>query len=350
MKWKFTAILLFISILRAVANPLPVPSVEISELQFRADGSWVLEIAVNPIAENSIGAIWIKTNSGESMIKDFEDDGFNKLLVIENNNLTVPLFINSLQDSVSIGIEWQDYVDWYSEPIIYGYPNSKIRTPKIGQSIAATLYYSYGTPYSITNSPTIGLQNDSTGMMGTIKGTIYDKNGLPLINMNNSFLEFVPNCGIGFYPQPDGSYSTRVYSCDYIDVWRFAYGRVGSSVVDFTPINFSMQPDSIVIRDIYLISDIVTGINEIKNNTESILKIYPQPIKQQLLNYEISIPIKSAETYLLFKNMNGQEIYRFLVTESKGVIILPENIKNGVYIVQLISNKKNYATTKLIAQ
>lgn len=88
-----------------------------------------------------------------------------------------------------------------SNPPTYsiGYPNSKIRTPKTGQSIAATPYYIYDA-YSITNLPTIGLENDTTGMLGTIKGVIYDKNGLPLVNMNHKFLEFVPNCGIGFYP------------------------------------------------------------------------------------------------------------------------------------------------------
>jgi len=352
MKRNFVTILLFISILGAVANPLPVPSVEISELQFRTDGSWILEIAVGSIGKNSIGAIWIKSNLGESKLAHFEDDGSYKLLVVENDDMTTPLIINPLQDNVSVGWIWNPINEgeqWYSEALTYGYPNSKIRTPKTDQSIAA-VYYSYSVPYSITKSPTIGLANDTTGMMGTIKGVIYDKNGLPLVNMSHKFLEFVPNCGIGFYPQPDGSYFTRCYSHDYIDVWRLGYNYEGGRVVDITPISFSMQPDSVVIRDIYLTGEILVGINEINsNNPESILKIYPQPI-QQSFNYEISIPIKSFETYMIFSNINGQEIYRFSVAENKGVIVLPENMKTGSYIVQLISNKKNYATTKLIVQ
>ena len=97
-----------------------------------------------------------------------------------------------------------------------------------------------------------------------------------------------------------------------------------------------MQPDSVVIQDIYLSDTIITtGIKEIDNNSESIFKIFPQPVEQQLLNYEIAIPIKSVETYLLFRNINGQELYRFLVTENKGMIVLPENITKGLYIVQL---------------
>ena len=53
---------------------------------------------------------------------------------------------------------------------------------------------------------------------------------------------------------------------------------------------------------------------------------------------------------MIFRNANGQEIHRFLVTENEGKIVLPESIRNGFYLVQLISNGKNYATTKLIVQ
>jgi len=347
MKRLFLPILLFISILRTVANPLPVPFVEISELQFRADGSWVLEIAVSPVGANSIGAIWIKSNSGESTIKNFVDDGSYKLLVVENDNLTTPLTISSTQDNVSVGWAFTDEVEgWYSEPLTYGYTNSNIRTPKIGQSIA-----SYGFLFSITKSPGIGLANDTTGMLGTIKGTIYDKNGLPLSDRNDVCISFCSLGGFWFYPQSDGTYSTRYYSRDYNNenLLQYKYGD-GYRRIDITPFSFSMQPDSVIIRDIYLIGEIATGIDEINSSAESVLKIYPQPIKQQLLNYEISIPVKSAETYMIFRNMNGQEMYRFSVTENKGVIALPENIKYGSYIVQLISNRKNYATAKLIVQ
>lgn len=56
-------------------------------------------------------------------------------------------------------------------------------------------------------------------------------------------------------------------------------------MVGITPINFSMQPDSVVVRDINLTGDIIAGIDEINSNVESILKIYPQPVKQQCFNY-----------------------------------------------------------------
>jgi hypothetical protein len=350
MKRFILPILLFFSILRAVANPLPSPWIEISELQFRADGSWILEIAVSPVNGYPIEAIWIKSNSGESKLKHFEDDGSYKLLVVENDDLTTPLTINPIQDNVNVGLGTEEVGGEYFVTLTYGYPSSKgysnVRTPKTGQSIAAI-----GALYSITKSPTIGFANDTTGMMGTIKGVIYDKNGLPLPNMSDRGLIFDRD-GYFFYTQSDdGSYSTRYYSRDNEEVWRlrYRYENVYRSV-DITPINFSMQPDSVVIRDIYLTGDIYVGINEINSNMESVLKIYPQPVKQQSLNYEISIPVKSSETYLIFRNMDGQEIYRFSVTENKGVITLPENIKNGSYIVQLISNRKNYATAKIIVQ
>ena len=346
MKRFFVIILLFFSILKAVANPIPVPYVEISELQFRADGSWMLEIAVFSVGVYSIEAIWIKSNSGESKLKYFEDDGSYKLLVVESSDMATPLAFNSIQDSISVtlGTEDQGWWGWWwdSETLTYGYPNSEIRTPKTGQSIAY-----YGWLFSITKSPTIGLENDTTGMMGTIRGIVYDVNGLPLSTMSDRGLIF-GSWGFSFYPQSDGSYSTRYYSRDNEKVTHLRYDN-GSRSVGITPIGFSLQPDSVVIRNLYLTDEIFVGINEINNNTESILKIYPQPIKQQF-NYEISIPIKSVETYMIFRNINGQELYRFLVTENNGVITLPDNIKAGFYILQLISNKKNYATTKLIVQ
>jgi len=353
MKRKIVTILLFISILRAIANPLPVPRVEISELQFRADGSWILEIAVNSLWKGSIGAIWIKSNAGESKLTNFEDDGSYKLLVVENDNLTTPLIINPLQDNISvlcdpIGVDELEW--WYAKPLTYGYPNSKIRTPKTGQSIA---FHSQKGVYSITKLPSIGLENDTTGMMGTIKGIIYDKNGLPLVYKNNNGLLFGGAGTFIFHPQIDGSYSTRYYSRDNDDVFRLYYKIDYDGTwydARIVTISISLQPDSVIIRDIYLIEDIPAGIDEINSDVESIFKIYPHPIKQQSLNYEISIPIKSLETYIIFRNINGQEIYRFLVIENKGVVVLPEYIKNGSYIVQLVSNKKNYATTKLIIQ
>jgi len=348
MKRHLIFFLLFISIVRTEANPIPIPDAVISELQFRTDGSWILEIAILPVDNIPIEAIWIKSNSGESKLKHFIDDGAEKLLVVENDDLETPLTINFLQDNVVVMLIW-DWDTRVSPLLSFGYSNSKIRTPKIGQSIAS---FYYGYYFSITKSPTIGFPNDTTGMMGTIKGMIYDKDGLPLINMNNIGLVFEESYGLDFfYLQPDGSYSTRYYSYDYINKsrLRYRYGDVFLSV-NITPIMFSMQPDSVVIQDIYLTGTIITtGINEI-NNMESVLKIYPQPVTQQLLNYEIAIPIKSLETYMIFRNINGQEIYRFLVTENKGTIVLPEAIKRGYYIVQLISNKRNYATSKLIIQ
>ena len=351
MKLKFVAILLFIGIIRMEANPIREPWVEFSELQFREDGSWILEISVFSeewlATEYPIEEIWIKSNSGESKLKEFVDDGSNKVLVIENDDLINPLTINPTQDNVSVGyVNRRSSEVIYCEPAIYGFSNSKIRTPKNDQSIAS-LIVDLGL-YSITKSPSIGFENDTTGMMGIVKGIIYDKDGLPL---NSDMIFNFHYWGYNtFFIQPDGSYSTRFYSNDFINVGRLGYSYKNSyKLVDITPFTFSMQPDSVVICDIYLTEDILAGINEI-NNGESILKIYPQPVKLHSFNYEVSIPIKSLETYLVIRNITGQEICKFSVKENKGTIILPENIKTGSYILQLISNKKNYVTTKLIVQ
>ena len=353
---KYVIILgLFISMIRTEANPLPDYTIVISELQFRADGSWILEIEI-PTKEGyyafiEIEEIWIKSNSGESKIKNFIDNSAYQLFVVESDSLETPLFINPLQDIVRLFGTVSSY------PLIYGYPNSQIRTPKEGQSIASIGGYGL---YSITNSPTIGRENDITGMLGTVKGVLYDTNGLPLINMDNmhftlGYEEFI----FLFSPQSDGSYSARSYSYDYVDIYNLSYLRYPRDnpydnnyyrTVSITPIQFSMQPDSVVIQDIYLSGNILTGINEANNNTESILKIYPQPIQEQLFHYEISIPIKSLETYMIFYNVNGHEVYRFLVTKNNGTVLLPPNIKNGFYIAQLASNKKIYANAKIIVQ
>lgn len=270
---------------------------------------------------------------------------------MKSDDLVDPLTINPTQDNVIIrykcNSEWFEE-EWYSQPLIYGYENSKTRTPKAGQSIAASPRCGL---YSITNMPSIGFKNDTTGMMGTIKGTIYDKDGLPLSYMNERGLQF-GYCGYFFYPQSDGSYSTRYYSLDNNGIDLLFYDKIASypyHTVSITPINFSMQPDSVVICDIYLTGEIESGINEI-NSDVFVLKIYPQPVEQQSFNYEISIPIKSLETYMIVRNITGQEICKFSVMENKGTIVLPENIKTGSYILQLISNKKKYATTKLIVK
>ena len=353
MKKYFIVFVLFISVIKVTANPLPDPTpyINISELQFRADSSWILEIAIYSEEAIEVTDIFVKSNSGESKIEHlvYNINDHYSLIVVESNNLISPLFINPLQDSVSI----RGLCMWGSgivngDLLVYGYPNSKIRTPRVGQSIATCSYYGF----SITKSPSIGLSNDTTGMMGTIKGMIYDLEGLPL--MNKSDVKFFFNYyGSSFYPNSDASYSVRYFSNDFIAVNYLSYfngtGQQGIKLT--TPINFSMQPDSIVFCDIYLSDSIlIMGLNEIKKNSESVLKIYPQPIYGQTFNYEIAIPIKALETYMIFRNINGQEIYRFLVTDNIGEVALPKNLTSGIYNVELFSNKKIYTTAKIIIQ
>lgn len=350
MKKILLSLELIFIILILKANPLPSPRVSLSEIYFDENGKWVIELLYSDAQQDKmpIDSIWIETSSGISKIRRFNITGITGLIIVRTDSLLSPLTINPLKDSIQIVFGMGDY-KIPSNPVLYGnLVNSHINRPLKGQSIdGVPPYFQYTDLYSIDKSPTISTVNDTIGMCGTIQGSIYDKNN-QLLSMSDGWF-YNAETGIYIYPKADGSYSTRLYSKrNHINELIYYTSRSEGYIVNISPIDVSMQPDTVIFEDIHLQDPLIDGINEMNTASESIIKIFPNPVKGLTFSYEIGIPVNSIQCYIDLVGLNGQKKGRFIISENQGRISLPSNIENGVYFINLYANNKNYSSSKVI--
>ena len=327
------------------ANPLVPPSnVAISELTFDSNGNWVIELKFFPyvIPVQQIEKIYIKSLSGTSELKHFYGNIVSQtnMLVVRNDSLTSNLSINPLRDSISVSINYYTY-PLYPDLVFGDITSSTLNPLRIGQSIALI-----DGSYSKDKSPTIGIENDTIGMCGTIKGKIYDPNNLLPANT------LLAVSGLyNFTYDINGNYSARLTSSKHI-IDKLYYHTANSNVssgyyMKVTPITITTEPDTIVTVDLH-IYDIVSSVEDLKCNQENIFKITPNPIKESSFSYEIAIPVKSSNSYIVLFNMSGQMVGRYSINESKGRINFQHKMQAGNYTVRLFVNDKNYANSKII--
>ncbi|MDD3323381.1 MAG: T9SS type A sorting domain-containing protein [Paludibacter sp.] len=354
MKRNLALWLFFLVIHLSYANPLVSPNCFVlSELSFNSEGKWEIELKFLDDSFYYWGTenIYISSNAGSTYLKPLNLNSIkDKMIVrINNDSLQSNLSINPLGDCISMG-----YSFTYSltPPLTFGnLVAATVRTPKNGESIALygfDYHYDFDFDYSIDKSPSLGSENDSTGMCGTIRGKIYDPyNLLP----TNAWL--AGNGIIDFKPEANGNYSARITSSKHnIDKLYYFTKESGMSLgyyVKISPVVVTTEPDTIVNVDLH-INDIVSSIESIKRNQENIFKIAPNPIKEFSFNYEIAIPVKSSNSYIELFNISGQMVERYYVTESNGRINLRHNLQTGNYTVRLFVNNKNYANSKIIIE
>lgn len=345
------------------ANPLPTPPpmIGISEFGLDSNGNWVIELWYNNISnENThmpVDSIFISTSTGRSKLENFRFENSSGIMIVRNDSLLSNLNINSVGDSIQLEYYYYHFIETVkvlAKPAIFGnFKNATLNAPKTGESIASYFVfsdytrYNYGPYYenifSIDKSSNLGIQNDSTGMCGTLKGKIYDINNQVLTNFT---LSFYTKGIFGITPSADGSYSVRVFS--YKNRITQIFYNEGSNrfTVDITPLELDVKPDTIIIADIHIQK--ITAIKEIKSDPVTTLQISPNPIKDLSFSYEISIPVKSSTSFIELINLNGQKIAQFPIAENKGKINLPANAINGMYTLQLFVNNKNYGTSKIL--
>jgi len=335
------------------ANPLVSPNCFVlSELSFNSEGKWEIELKFldDSFYYWGTGSIYISSNSGSTYLKQLNLNSIKEKMIVRINNdsLQSNLSINPQGDCISMGYSFAYSL---TPPLAFGnLVTATVRTPRIGESIALYGFdyqYDFDFDYSIDKSPSIGYENDSTGMCGTIKGKIYDPyNLLPA----NAWL--AGNGIIDFKPEANGNYSARITSSKH-SIDKLYYFQTKSEMsrgyyVKISPVVLTTtEPDTIVNVDLHIF-DIVSSIESIKSNQENIFKIAPNPITESSFNYEIAIPVKSSNSYIELYNMSGQMLERHYVTESKGKINLIQKLQAGNYTVRLFVNNKNYANSKVI--
>lgn len=352
-KILITIIILFVFI-GLSANPIRTPWITISEIYFDNHGKWVLELQYYDEQEDmSIDSIWIESKAGISKIRRFNLSGSTGLIVVREDSLLSSLDINPVSDSVQLIYDSKIYnesnIKRESDPVVYGQLiNSSLSSPQEGQSIAKIFssVFSRNGLLTLDKSPTIGTINDTIGVSGTIQGNIYDKNN-KLLNNTKIRLDH-SETGLRIFPKADGSYSTRVLSKRYHIYSFICYSTDGKfSFTTINPIDVWLRPDSIITVDVHLLDSLTVGVPEISSISESIIKMYPNPVNE-LLEYEISLPVISSNCYLDLVDMNGRMVGRYDISDNHGIIHLPPNMDEGVYLVKLYANNRNYSSSKII--
>jgi hypothetical protein len=316
------------------ANPIALPTIEISELYFDESDNWQLELAYYDVnqPEFSIDSIFLYSNSNSIKLPSYELIGNNGVFVITQDSLDSKFTINSYSESlkvVSFSME-QAFKDELNYGNFYGAP---ISYPRKGQSLSR--YYSF---FLKDKSPTIGEPNDTTGTCGTVKGILYDKYSEPV--KNRKFI-----LDTEFETSAKGEYETRAYSkpSNFKQITHIT-GRHSYQFVPITEISYIMEPDSVIERDLYLLDSLVSGINESKLNNNPV-KIYPNPVAvTEKLSVDVDLPVVTSDVWMEILDINGKLIRKMKIGQKESTVNLPE--KTGLYIViisldtEIISSKR----------
>ena len=329
----------------ASSNPITLPYILINELYFE-DGEWTLELAYFEANEEDcpIVEIFLLSSSGETELLNFEVTGEDGFLLVQNNEtLSDPLFINPEGDQITVtwGIDLWGSIEYQENEMAFGeYPDALVTKPNPGQSITNINNF-----YSKDNSPTLGQVNDTTGAMGTLWGTVFDMNLLPV--PNESFY-LITNLSSLFTTSNNGEYSLRVLS-NIFNRNKISHILLYGIEMLNAEIHYIMEPDSVVNFDIYLLDSLTVGITEPSVSDKGIFRFYPNPVSHQLsINYEVNLPGNNQELMIEIKSTSAVQIYTCPVSSGEGIIKLPEQIPPGIYFVNLLSGKKVLSSGKIV--
>jgi hypothetical protein len=350
--------LLFITFLiqALYSNPIIVPYFYIEKFYFDENGKWKIEVNT----PGKLTEVKVSSSSGWAFLRNLKI--MKSIFTISNDSLDSNLKINQEGDSITVTaifINRENLYDTISENIVFGnYKNSVIPKPINGQFIQR--YGFYESYFCISDS--------EGNTEGTLHGHIYDKNN-NLITKGHFCLSsyvFEVHCsGNGFKFRPgcdiynDGTYSATLPclrfnidtiasckkdSCGPDPAYRY-YIKTGNAHI--TPINFTITPNSSINMDIHLLSDF-TSLKKDESSDFNLFKIYPNPINSINFRYEINVPVTSTNCSLNLFSITGQLIKIYSIKNNYGDLILPENIKNGSYFIQLQLNQKKLAGIKLL--
>jgi hypothetical protein len=188
----------------------------------------------------------------------------------------------------------------------------------------------------------IGNPNDTTGTCGTLKGKVYDKFNEPLADRT---LQIDFNFSTG----PDGKYSTRVFARPRNMEWIKYLVSKQTEAATIEPIQYVMEPDSLVKRDIYLKDTLAVGIIEAHSDKDNPVNLYPNPLSSSTaLHFEIDLPIKASNCQIQFYGLNGQLIDSKEIYKRAGTIDFIGNDERSVYLVKILLNDRVVAIKKLL--
>lgn len=336
MKKIYTLLLLIAFGFSANANPIELPHFWISELFLDQSDGWQLELYYYDVMPDmlTIDSAFLFSSTHSIKLPTFELEEPEGLVVITSESLNGEFNIGRYADTIKV-ISY--CMGEYAEDIlIFGnLPGSFIDFPRTGQSIA-----NYYWHFSKDKSPSIGFPNDTLGMCGTLTGVIYDINLEPV--KNRPF-----RMDFNFETNENGQYTARMLSKPSEFNWiSHKMGQYSFQRVNITDISYVMEPDSIIVMDIFLLDSLKVGITHIEAPNPAI-SIYPNPVtKNEKINIHIDLPVNSANISIEIIDINGRVVKTKRVASTSSYITAPDRV--GAYIVRAIMDGKPISSHKII--
>jgi|GEM_PF-3213188 len=332
------------------SNPNPSPEIHINEFMFTGPNSWIMELRFYYDYGGTFDSITVQSNSGIAYVINGYDC-FTEL------DLSQPLFINPTGDVIVLtGYSW-GCPPTSCELAFGNVSNPDVVAPLSGQSIArfeSTCYCDFFYPsdyppeiFSISNNPTINpyfyVLNDTTGTLGTMQGIVFDMDGQPV--PNQAFKMDYP-----FTTDATGHFSTRIYS--RIFSWdTICYQRWPNhfSAVKLSPISYTMLPDSVITRNIHLLTPLLVGTPPQPKKAGSDFNIFPNPVTNAItISYTSDLTENSGDLHIDIYDMNGKNVLKKNLENRLGVLNIPVDLSNGIYIANLNRERKIIGSARFI--
>ena len=347
MKKYLLVIVVFLLEMRVYANPVLPPMVNISELEFRENNKWFLEVELLHFDKWTPPDGFLVVISGDTSIP-FWFDYYNKIITIDISSLS--LSINLLGDSIKILPIYYDYDDQYyirtfdgvNELVFGNCEGAVIQAPKMGQSIALHGFSSYDYFYVIDNSPSLGFANDNDGIFATMRGVVYSMELLPVANRKFQLM------GIDFETDANGNYSTLIHARQSHFTSINYYPNAYRWPIPIDDIIFEIYPDSIIEQDIYVLDTLKTSITDIEKKENFPIRFFPNPVSSGKLHYEIDLPILSGNMSLSIFSTDGKLVKSHKITNSIGEIEMAQTA--GIYQIVLKMDNRVISTKSIMVE
>ena len=257
---------LLFSSLFSLGNSAP-PVAAFSEFLIDSLGNWTMELRLNfPVG---IDSIEIGFSSGNSMVEQYELIPPGDYTLIDNSNLSTPLTVNSEGDYIIVRSWGSGY--WHADSLAYGnYPGATLDCAEYGSSYAS-INIDYFFAYAIDNSPTLGIENDTSGAVSNFSGKIYDPNGNLITTGTLIFgpedLRYPIYAGGSF----NGPIFAHRYYCDSIII-RSSSQPYTYTLYTIDPVEFCETPGSLIYEEI-----ICTAIVDITDYYEEKVRVIVSP-------------------------------------------------------------------------
>jgi hypothetical protein len=318
------------------ANPIPLPTIEISELYFDDSGNWKLELGYYDVDQNefTLDSIFLYSSSGTVKLPAYEYTGSTGVLVITKDSLDTDFIIKRYADTIKV-VSYSMEMP-YEDMLIFGnIPGAQISYPRQGQSISK--YYFY---ISKDKSPTIGVPNDSLGMCGTLKGVVYDQYSDPV----QSRILVLDN---NFKTTENGEYRARVYSKpSYFNVIWYRISEYNYHSIPIDQISYVMEPDSTVELDLYLLDSLIAGTRDPED--EIPVRIFPNPVSvNEKLTVITDLPVMTSDVWIEMIDIQGKLIRKERIQGRSTLVPLPA--AEGMFIVSVrLDNQVIYSGRILV--